>query len=170
MKHYRKEEVDALPIEDVLEKTDAAAYDAACEGIVLLKNDGSCPLAKQTKLAILGSGSKQMLECGSGSAGIDTSRHGDVKAEFARYFELVDTADAEYVVVIAVISGMEGNDRENLFLAREDLDILAKLKKQNKNVILVLNTSPFTRYTFSPLITNISDASVNISFSSSVRE
>ena len=35
---------------------------------------------------------------------------------------------------------MEGNDRENLFLAGEDLDILAKLKKQNKNVILVLNT------------------------------
>ena len=140
LEHYRKEEVDALPIEAVLEKTDAAAYDAACEGIVLLKNDGSCPLAKRTKLAILGSGSKQMLECGSGSAGIDTSRHGDVKAEFARYFELVDTADAEYVVVIAVISGMEGNDRENLFLAREDLDILAKLKKQNKNVILVLNT------------------------------
>lgn len=81
-----------------------------------------------------------MLECGSGSAGIDTSRHGDVAAEFARYFDVVDEAQAEYVVMIGIVPGMEGNDRKTLALADEDLAVLKRLAQAGKNVILVLNT------------------------------
>ena len=138
--NYKKEEVDKLPVDEIIKQTDEAAYEAACEGIVLLKNDAACPLAKHTKIALLGSGHAQMLECGSGSAGIDTSRHGDVAAEFARYFDVVDEAQAEYVVMIGIVPGMEGNDRKTLALADEDLAVLKRLAQAGKNVILVLNT------------------------------
>ena len=138
--NYKKEEVDKLPVDEIIKQTDEAAYEAACEGIVLLKNDAACPLAKHTKIALLGSGHAQMLECGSGSAGIDTSLHGDVAAEFARYFDVVDEAQAEYVVMIGIVPGMEGNDRKTLALADEDLAVLKRLAQAGKNVILVLNT------------------------------
>lgn len=139
-KHYKKDEVDKLSTEHIWNTTDAAAYAATSEGIVLLKNENVCPLPKQTKIALLGSGSRQMLECGSGSAGIDTSRHGAVEKEFARYFSLCTEAEADYAVVICVVPGMEGNDRNTLALAQEDIAILKRLQQENKAVLLVLNT------------------------------
>lgn len=138
--HYKKDEVDKLPTDAIWKKTDEAAYEAAAEGIVLLKNENVCPLQKQTKLALLGSGSCQMLECGSGSAGIDTSRHGAVEKEFARHFSVCPETEADYAIVICVVPGMEGNDRKTLSLAQDDLAILKRLHKENKPVLLVLNT------------------------------
>lgn len=138
--HYKKEEVDKLPVSDIFAKTDEAAYKAASEGIVLLKNENACPLALKTKVALLGSGSGRLLECGSGSAGIDTNRHGDMKKEFGRYFDIVEEKKADYAVVVCVVPGMEGNDRPNLDIASSDYEILKRLQNEHKPVILILNT------------------------------
>ncbi|MGN0389995.1 MAG: beta-glucosidase [Wujia sp.] len=138
--HYHENILEEYSIDRIWEKTNQAAYDAACEGIVMLKNDAACPLSVGTKLAILGSGSRQMEECGSGSAGIDTSRHGDVLREMKAHFKVTDLDEAEYAVVICSVPGMEGNDRKNLLIKEEDARLLEELHAQNKSVVLVLNT------------------------------
>lgn len=63
--------------EQLMSATTKVAYDAAVEGIVLLKNESNTfPLQKDkvSKLVIAGSGAEQLLECGTGSAGITTNR------------------------------------------------------------------------------------------------
>ena len=49
------------------------AYEAACEGIVLLKNDGALPL-KTKKVAIYGPGAKRTIKGGTGSGEVN-ERH-----------------------------------------------------------------------------------------------
>ena len=43
------------------------AYDAACEGMVLLKNDGTLPLSPGSKICMFGSGTGEFLFGGGGS-------------------------------------------------------------------------------------------------------
>lgn len=139
--NHREDLALTYGVDAIKEFTDRAAYEAACEGIVLLKNDRVCPMAKGTKLAVLGTGADQMLECGSGSAGIDTSRHGDVKGELRKYFTVVnELATCDYAIVVCVLPGMEGNDRDDLFLSKEDLAAIKKVKDAGKDCILILNT------------------------------
>ena len=42
------------------------AYDAACEGMVLLKNDGALPFATK-KVVLYGAGAKRTIKGGTGS-------------------------------------------------------------------------------------------------------
>jgi len=49
------------------------AYDAACEGIVLLKNDGALPFATK-KVALYGAGAKRTIKGGTGSGEVN-ERH-----------------------------------------------------------------------------------------------
>ena len=63
--------------EKLYEATKKVAYDAAIEGTVLLKNENqTLPFNKEDVIgvAILGSAAEQLLECGTGSAGITTNR------------------------------------------------------------------------------------------------
>lgn len=129
-------------VSDILAQTDQAAYEAAKEGIVMLKNTGLCPLDADKKVAIVGTGSRRMMECGTGSAGIDTSRYGDFAKELGAFHTVVDDVrHADVAVVVCSMNGMEGNDRNDLFLQSEDRALLKELKDMGKDVILVLNTS-----------------------------
>ncbi len=198
-------------MEQLFHATTKAAYDAAVEGIVLLKNENDTfPLCKDKvfKLVIVGSGAEQLLECGTGSAGITTNRTSSLAQGLREtlgedaiivpenngyeYFndlyskeilgkkeqleatqtEQVDgTRDAQnvqlhditHVVVVAKVSGMEGNDRNDLHLSLQDdmlMTELHELKKQHDmKITLVLNacgpieTTPYEEFTDAIFVT-----------------
>lgn len=148
-------------LETLIQETDKAAYDAACEGIVLLENDGILPLAEQSA-ALTGSGAVKLAECGSGSAGITTDRVGNLKECLQHVRKITDTEKADIIIHIAVCNGMEGNDRTDMQMNLTDLrqlyqlgaiqedriptELLEQIKENNslsnknaKPVILVLN-------------------------------
>ena len=61
--------------ESKLEKDgDKIAYEIACEGIILLQNNGILPLCPGNKVMIEGTGAKRFRDCGIGSAQVITSR------------------------------------------------------------------------------------------------
>lgn len=196
----RSEQADLFDKNELYEATKKAAYDAAVEGIVLLKNESqTLPLQKDdvSKVVIVGSGAEQLLECGSGSAGITTNRTSSLAQGLRETFgeqkiivpkdngydyfndmyskeilgkvQKLDTKQKEtsdmkedwhsdekqnvnsdvqlegisHVVVVAKVSGMEGNDRNDLQLNLQDDMLMTELKelkkKQSFKVILVLN-------------------------------
>ena len=146
----------------LLEATRQAAYEAAVEGIVLLKNEKKAfPLKKDEKILLLGSGSEKLLECGTGSAGIHTNRTSDFAKELQAALGLnsvivqpncssisvdgndLDKNRAEHIIYIARVGGMEGNDRKDLELEKEDAEQLLQLKslkmQYSSKLTLVLN-------------------------------
>ncbi len=130
--------------------TDKAAYDAASEGIVLLENKDILPLEKTDKVVITGSGVNKFLECGQGSAGIDTNRIGDFLGDMSRNLgekNVRFTTDEkpvinpdEKIICICSLGGMEGNDRKSLSLDLKDEVLLEYLMTLKNDVVLVLNT------------------------------
>ena len=141
--NWRQENKKKLLIstEDVTKFTDDAAYNAAVEGIVLLENKNALPIAKDKKLLLLGTDEGRILYCGAGSAGIKTNRADNLYKELAKCYgqdNLVCNEDeADYVIYVCRVGGMEGNDRKNLFINKDDA---AKINKITKPVILILNT------------------------------
>ncbi|MDE6760466.1 MAG: glycoside hydrolase family 3 C-terminal domain-containing protein [Lachnospiraceae bacterium] len=146
----------------LLEATRKAAYEAAVEGIVLLKNEKRAfPLKKDEKILLLGSGSERLLECGTGSAGIHTNRTSDLVEELRTVLgsdsvivhsdcsfisddeNYLDKNGVGHIIYIAKVGGMEGNDRKDLELEKEDLEQLLQLKCLKKQysfrLTLVLN-------------------------------
>lgn len=93
-----------------------AAYDAAVEGITLLKNDGLLPLAKGTKVALFGKLCERFMESGSGSAQVDTGKFTSLVKEVGTktsevlYEEIGD--DTDTVIITAGASGQE--DRKSV--------------------------------------------------------
>ncbi len=141
---------------EVEEYTDAAAYEAAAEGIIMLKNDGAFPLSFDKKIILAGSGAKKLLECGVGSAGITTNRTGNLFSELENKFGVGNVVIAEdynhicaykmaegfeddksMIIMVCSQGGMEGNDRKNLMLSEADLEIISKLQD---TYALILNT------------------------------
>ncbi len=102
------------------EETDAAAYQAASEGIVLVENAGILPLDKDIKVCAIGSAADKLMDCGSGSAGITTNRTTDLKTGL----HFVAEEEAEAMVCICKLGGMEGNDRPHMHLDIEDIKLL----------------------------------------------
>ena len=130
------------------EKSTKAAYEAATSGIVLLKNENSLfPLSAVTpgNLLLLGSAAKKLMECGSGSAGITTSRTSSLAGTlsgnlpghdvtllspdtpFADVEKYLETHENCIILYEAMVGGMEGNDRYDLSLSAEDDALLKKL-------------------------------------------
>lgn len=152
---------DAATFNLAKDYTDEVAYEAAVSGIVLLKNDGILPLSAGRRLDITGSvaydncgnakAADTIIECGSGSAGINTDRVGSLRESFSAYvteacLNITDIAadDGNYVsdtcMYIVRIGGMEGNDRTCLRIPDADIAAINKLCDASKKVILVLNT------------------------------
>lgn len=126
-----------------------AAYQAAAEGITLLKNEELLPLAGHTKVALYGRLTKRFMESGSGSAQVDTSKFTSLPAEMARYTEniMIDEIqkDTEVVIFTAGASGQEGKDRPDMDFDSEDKEMLQEkirqVKHAGKKVILLLNVA-----------------------------
>ncbi len=137
----------ARPAEGAIDvaKTDKVAYDAAAEGIVLLKNGTTCdgvgnsadtenagenvtatdkplPLAKTSKIALYGKHAERLLNCGEGSAGILTNRNVSLKEALAERFAEVTLqgmgADTDTLIYVYSLPGQEGNDRKEISLPK----------------------------------------------------
>lgn len=132
-------------IKQVIEKTDAIAYEAAKEGIILLKNDKNVfPLKEGARVAIVGSGCRELLSCGTGSAGITTNRNTNLVTELREIlgndaiciFDDVEDMKAEAfdcILAVTCVEGQEGNDRTSLLLHSVDEGILRKVIAQKGN-------------------------------------
>ncbi len=126
-----------------------AAYNAAVEGITLLKNDGVLPLAKDAKVALFGKLSERFMESGAGSAQVDTGKFTSLLAEVkgkaseVLYGEI--GAGTDTVIITAGSAGQEGSDRAGLEFDPADKAMLAasvaKAKAAGKRIILLLNVA-----------------------------
>ena len=84
-----------ISVDEIRSFTDEAAYTAAAEGIVLLENNGVLPMKENVRVSVMGSPSydncgalrpvSRLLECGNGSAGINTDRVGDMVSSISGY-------------------------------------------------------------------------------------
>lgn len=129
-------------------ETDAAAYQAAAEGIVMLKNNGCCPLPANANIALYGEKVPQLLTCGEGSAGIHTTRNIALDdALSARFASVVlrDLSAADTLVYVYDLSGQEGNDRKTIgvrdAVALQWQTLLAAAEAKRMRKILLLNVA-----------------------------
>jgi len=151
----------SLTTDEVIAFTDEIANQAAKEGIVLLKNNGMFPFVagESSPILITGSGSRNILTCGTGSAGITTNRNTRFDDEMIKLFgdrvrvmeSSTDSSKAPLVagsnvLIVASIIGMEGDDRVDLKLSDYDRQVIKQYtdaKKQGLNIKigLILNVS-----------------------------
>ncbi len=125
------------------------AYDTACEGITLLKNQGVLPLNKKGGLSFYGKKCRKFLESGTGSAAVVTnlgtnlfdsavSAFGEDKV----YYETIKD-DTQAVIVTVGSSSGEGADQRDLHMDEDDRIVLEKAlsdaKVAKKPAVLILN-------------------------------
>ena len=113
-----------ISVDEIRSFTDEAAYTAAAEGIVLLENNGVLPMKENVRVSVMGSPSydncgalrpvSRLLECGNGSAGINTDRVGDMVSSISGYIakENISVGEVrkstEVMLYVVKIPGMEG--------------------------------------------------------------
>lgn len=131
-----------------LQESDIAAYRAAVEGIVLLKNENEVfPLTGD--VALFGNGAKQFFDCGNGSARIITNRGTRLVDELQQIkgkehvsFGKI-TEETETVLIVVQKQGMEGNDYTDMFLPGSEeqmlLETIARAKEKGKKIGVILN-------------------------------
>lgn len=132
-----------------LEETDKAAYNAAAEGIVLLKNEHVLPLAPDANIALYGEFAEYLLTCGEGSAGINTNRNVSFKNALSQRFGGVSLngmdARSDTLICVYSLAGREGNDRKDISLPAQITGeweaLLAEADSRSMKKILVLNIS-----------------------------
>lgn len=131
--------------EGKLEKDgDKIAYEIACEGIILLQNNGILPLCSGNKVKIEGTGANRFRDCGIGSAQVITSRT-TVLAECLddNGIGVLDEESKENPtarIIVASLPSSEGSDRLDLSLDERDIELLEEAVTNNIPTILVLNT------------------------------
>lgn len=126
-----------------------AAYNAAVEGITLLKNDGILPLSKGTKVALIGKLSERFMESGAGSAQVDTNKFTSLLTEVKTktsdvlYGEIAK--DTDTVIITVGAAGQEGSDRPDMDFDAEEKAMLkaaiAQAKENGKKIVLMLNVA-----------------------------
>ena len=143
------------------EMTDRAAYKAAAEGIVMLRNvrcrddtvqQTCCPLPPAAKIALTGTLDGELLVCGGGSACVWTDRNTRLRAELRKRFADAQTglyAEADTLIYVLCVPGQEGNDRRTLRADPAEQACIRKLNeyaKQNKmrSVLIVNAAGPVT--------------------------
>ncbi len=132
-----------------LEETNKAAYNAAAEGIVLLKNEKALPLSSIAKIALYGEHAEYLLTCGEGSAGINTNRNVSFCKALSKRFAGVSLGgideSSDTLVYVYSLAGREGNDRKDIAVPRhitqEWETLLAEADRRSMKKILVLNIS-----------------------------
>lgn len=142
------------------EYSEKMAYEAVCEGTVLLKNNGVLPLPEDAQVYLAGEGVHHLLEFGSGSAEVLRRKSPDLcecmmKTGGAEHVGFCmpgeDNSDmsgcekADYVIAVGRSKGQEGVDREAMLLdpvdQREVTRILREAKAAGKKTVLVLNVA-----------------------------
>lgn len=131
------------------EETDRIAYNAAAEGIVLLRNEKALPLPCSSRIALYGEHAEYMLTCGEGSAGVNTNRNISLYSALSSRFENVTLRstddDTDTLIYVYSLPGREGNDRKDISLPAHITDewetLLAKADRRSMKKILVLNIS-----------------------------
>lgn len=134
-----------------LDEACTAAEEAARAGMILLKNDGTLPLALPTDVVFVGKRSQHFASCSAGSSKVESDL---VTAPYSRAVELLGE---EYVALgsprpqtrcwIAVVGadGHEGSDREDLAIDPDDQAALERAIKEakaaNGKVVVVVNAT-----------------------------
>ncbi len=141
----------ARPAEGSIDVTkgDKAAYDAAAEGIILLKNGNVLPLEASANIALYGKYAERLLTCGEGSAGILTNRNVSLREALTERFAKVSVQcmenDTDTLVYVYSLPGQEGNDRKDISVPKTVTDewenLLAEADARGVKKILVLNVS-----------------------------
>lgn len=132
-----------------LEETDKAAYNAAAEGIVLLKNENTLPISSTAKIALYGEHAEYLLTCGEGSAGINTNRNVSFCKALSKRFGSVTLGSIEEgsdtLIYVYSLVGREGNDRKDISvpvqITKEWETLIAEADSRGMKKILVLNIS-----------------------------
>ena len=168
MDTYGSPECYDMSAQYIMDMSKQAAYKAACEGIVLLKNEnGSSRSGRKERrgndsvfetvsdeevmsgVVLCGSGAIRLYDCGTGSAGITTDKDSSIYEGLIQNGVEVSIgipaagkrAGISTYICVARIPGMEGNDRKNMKLSAEDAQILNQmldLKRENPMVKLGL--------------------------------
>jgi len=147
----------ALPADGSIDTnmTDKAAYDAAAEGIILLKNNGVLPLENTADIALYGKYADNLLTCGEGSAGIHTNRNISFYRALSERFNSVNhdmkTDDTDTFIYVYSLPGQEGNDLADISIPQNTVDEMSQLldyaDSNNIKKILVLNVSAPVAFT-----------------------
>lgn len=130
-----------------------AAYDAALEGCILLKNNHCLPLPSTAALALVGNNTLHFHDCGDGSARVYTNRTTSLRDHLlAHDFTKVDAIDSPealanypytHLLYAPYVQGQEGRDRTDLSLSSLDRDNIQKLiaykNRYGCKLILLLN-------------------------------
>lgn len=134
---------EKIPTSKIIEKGNKAAYRAAAEGIVMLKNDGIFPLSAD-RIFIVGSGREEILTCGTGSAGVVTDRNTYLTDELRKIYgdrvivsENIDTqsiTSRDVVLCVAALTGMEGNDRPDMNMTDYDRNVTEIMIKKKAEI------------------------------------
>lgn len=125
------------------------AYNAAVEAATLLKNNGALPIRDGANICFYGQCSKELFDCGGGSAEVMTNKITQIYAETVKLigaehvtFETI-LPETDVVVAVAGLNSHEGADRPDMRLQHEDEDMLrraiAEAKAAGKPLVLVLN-------------------------------
>ncbi len=145
-KYSRKNQPFPYSEEEYLKFTSKAAYKAASEGIVMLKNNRVFPVSSDNFILF---GDTDIRICGGGSAQVFTDKKTSMEDEFNGapkddYSAFQNNPDS-IAVVVCSIDSKEGSDRISLEMDSKTKEILKKLislknvQVQNK-IVLVLNT------------------------------
>ena len=139
---------DGLTDEKYKETGDTAAYNAAAEGIVMLKNDSHMPLDEDSKVVFFGPESFRI--CGTGSAQVMTDRATDLFTELGSILGEENVLRDDYdaflngatAIVIETIESGEGADRPGLNLDLQTRSLIERLGRNRGEgkICLILNT------------------------------
>lgn len=133
-----------------VEQTDKTAFDAASEGIILLKNhNNTLPLTHSSKISLFGKHCDALLTCGEGSAGVITTRNIKMSNALLKRFQSVYLnryeSDTDTFIYVYSTPGQEGNDRYDISISKNELEecktLLNYADEKNLKKILVLNVS-----------------------------
>ena len=140
---------EGLTVSKYIKEGNKAAYKAAAEGIVMLKNNGALPLKKTSKVVFFSRFPERFKDYGEGSAQVFTDRKLSLVAELSGILGekqiLKDDIEAfrkgATAVVIETIDSSEGTDRSDLKLTKKTTALIRKLAKDKGKgkICLILN-------------------------------